>query len=209
MSTHQIERRTFLAGVMGLGIHAACAQSIASPAAPIEELNKALLTVMKAGHMVAFARRFDIVATAVDRAFDLETVLRNSIGSRWVTLPLDQQAQLQMAFRRYTIANYVANFDSYAGEIFSIEPGTQTVGNGDELIGSRIVASTRLPTTLSYVMRRTAGEWKVVDVLVNGAISRVAVQRSDFRALLGRGGGSALIASLQQKVGDLSGGAFL
>jgi phospholipid transport system substrate-binding protein len=58
---------------------------------------------------------------------------------------------------------------------------------------------------LSYVMRRTPSGWKAVDVLADGAISRVAVQRSDFRALLAKGGGQALVASLQQKVDELAG----
>jgi phospholipid transport system substrate-binding protein len=168
MSRNQSNAVPFLGltvvGVAGLGVRAACAQSTASPAAPIERLNEALLAVMKEGHMTAFVRRFDIVATAVDRAFDLETVLRNSIGSRWVTLPANEQTQLHMAFRRYTIANYVANFDSYAGEKLNIEPQTQAVGNGDELITTRIVTPTGLPTILSYVVRRTASEWKAVDV---------------------------------------------
>jgi phospholipid transport system substrate-binding protein len=44
-------------------------------------------------------------------------------------------------------------------------------------------------------------------VLADGAISRVAVQRSDFRSLLMRGGAPALAASLQQKTADLGGGA--
>jgi phospholipid transport system substrate-binding protein len=42
-------------------------------------------------------------------------------------------------------------------------------------------------------------------VLADGAISRVAVQRSDFRALLAKGGGQALVASLKQKVDELAG----
>ena len=66
-----------------------------------------------------------------------------------------------------------------------------------------------LPTTLGYVVRRTFNEWKAVDILVNGAISRVAVQRSDFRRLVARGGAQALIDSLNQKTNDLSGGASL
>ena len=46
-----------------------------------------------------------------------------------------------------------------------------------------------------------------VDVLADGSISRVAVQRSDFRRLVARGGAQALIDSLNQKTADLSGGA--
>jgi phospholipid transport system substrate-binding protein len=45
-----------------------------------------------------------------------------------------------------------------------------------------------------------------VDVLAGGSISRVAVQRSDVRRLLESGGGDALLASLQRKTADLSGG---
>jgi phospholipid transport system substrate-binding protein len=55
-------------------------------------------------------------------------------------------------------------------------------------------------------MKKTPFGWKIVDVLAGGSISRVAVQRSDFRGLLASGGGDALLASLQRKTADLSGG---
>jgi len=42
-------------------------------------------------------------------------------------------------------------------------------------------------------------------VLLNGTISQVAVQRSDFRALLATGGPEALTASLREKVATISG----
>jgi len=45
-------------------------------------------------------------------------------------------------------------------------------------------------------------------VLLEGSISRVAVQRSDFRNALASGDADALIASLRRKVADLSGGAL-
>jgi len=44
-------------------------------------------------------------------------------------------------------------------------------------------------------MKRMPGEWKAVDVLADGSISRVAVQRSDFRSLLASGDAPALLAS--------------
>jgi phospholipid transport system substrate-binding protein len=46
----------------------------------------------------------------------------------------------------------------------------------------------------------------VVDVLTDGTISRVAVQRSDFQQLLQSGGvAAALTAGLQRNVANLSG----
>ena len=60
---------------------------------------------------------------------------------------------------------------------------------------------------LDYVMRQTPSGWRVVDVLADGSISRVAVQRSDFRRLLARGGAAALAESLRTKSADLSSGS--
>ena len=54
----------------------------------------------------------------------------------------------------------------------------------------------------------TGAGWQAVDVLLNGSISQVAVQRSDFRASVAAGDASALIANLQRKVAELSGGAL-
>ena len=62
---------------------------------------------------------------------------------------------------------------------------------------------------LDYVMRESGnGTWRAVDVLLDGSISRVAVQRSDFRKILASGDADALIASLRRKVVDLSDGAL-
>jgi phospholipid transport system substrate-binding protein len=63
-------------------------------------------------------------------------------------------------------------------------------------------------TPLDYVMRAEDAGWKAVDILLDGSISRVAVQRSDFRSLLRPGDASALIESLQRKVDQLSAGTM-
>jgi phospholipid transport system substrate-binding protein len=56
-------------------------------------------------------------------------------------------------------------------------------------------------------MSQTPAGWRVVDVLVAGSISRVAVQRSDFRHILSNGS-DALLESLQRKTVELSEGTL-
>ena len=112
------------------------------------------------------------------------------------------------AFRRYTIANYVNSFDNYTGQRFDIQPDTKPLPNGEQLAQTKIVPASGESHELDYVMRRQGSAWKAVDVLADGSISRVAVQRSDFRRLVSRGGAQALIESLNQKTNDLSGGAL-
>lgn len=172
----------------------------------IKQFNDALLSAMKAGERTGFSHRFQALEPAVDQAFDLQGVLSVSIGPTWATLPPDQQGRLLDAFRRYTIASYVANFSNYTGQGFSVEPEPQSLGTGRVIVRSRINPVSGEPTQLDYVMKQSSAGWKIVDVLAAGSISRVAVQRSDFRHLLASGGGEALLASLQRKTSDLSGG---
>jgi len=215
MTVHPVPRRALLR-MAGLSLAAvpfitqgARAAGSSEISAPIEHLNAALLKAMKAGRKAPFTERYNILAPAVEQAFDLDTVLRVSVGPHWATLPPDQQAQLQAAFRRYTVANYAANFDEYTGQKFELVPETRSVGANEQVVTTRIVPSDgSAPTTLSYVMRQTSAGWKSVDVLADGSISRVATQRSDFRSVLTSGGGSALVASLQRKVATLSGGSL-
>ncbi|MGD0104232.1 MAG: ABC transporter substrate-binding protein [Rhodopila sp.] len=185
----------------------ALADSSPDAAATIKQFNVALLAAMQAGGRTDFNHRFQALASAVDRAFDLRTVLSVSVGLGWASLSQDQQGRLLDAFRRYTVVSYVANFDSYAGQTFTVSPEMRSLDADRVAVKSRIRPLKGDATELDYVMKRTPSGWKVVDVLAAGSISRVAVQRSDFRRLLSQGGGDALLASLQRKTFDLSGGA--
>jgi phospholipid transport system substrate-binding protein len=173
--------------------------------APVESLDAALLAAMKAGRSTPFAQRYAALAPVIEQTFDLNAVLADSIGLSWSTIPSDQQAQLLAAFRRYTVASYTANFDNYTGQTFQLAPEIRSLGNGEVVVQTEIDAADGSSNKLDYVMRNTASGWKAVDVLADGSISRVAVQRSDFRHLLNNGGASALLAGLQSKVASLSG----
>src|SRR5215510_5943068 len=57
----------------------------------------------------------------------------------------------------------------------------------DRVVETQIAAASGQGYVLDYVMRQQSGGWKVVDVLVDGAISRVAAQRSEMRSMLADG----------------------
>ena len=173
--------------------------------APIEQLHTGLIEIMKAGKTAPFRQRYDKIAPVIGRTFDLEVILRQVVGLRWTSLPPDQQAALEDAFRRYTIASYVANFDDYSGERFEVLPAVTAVGS-DRVIQTKIVPSSGQPHALAYVLRQTPGGWRIVDVLADGSISRVAAQRSEIRSVLADGGGTGLLVSLRRKTAELSGG---
>ncbi len=207
-SAGPLERRRFLhlaifsaIAVMGLPRGAVAS----APTEPVEQLHAALLQVMKAGKSAPFRQRYDALAPVIDRTFDLQDILKIAVGPGWAGLPPEQQAALKEAFRRYTIATYVSNFDNFAGQRFEIQPGMMAAG-ADQIVRTRIVPASGEAHQLDYVMRQAGSAWRVVDVLADGSISRVAAQRSEIRSVLKNGGGPALLDRLQKKTAEMSGG---
>ncbi|MDE2575073.1 MAG: ABC transporter substrate-binding protein [Rhodospirillales bacterium] len=175
------------------------------PAAPIAVFGAALIGVMKAGRATPFATRAQSLLPAVQGAFDLPLILQNSVGLGWSGMPAAQQADLLDAFTRFTVATWVANFDSFGGERFVVAPETTAIGK-DQVVHTSLVPPQGDPTKLDYVMRQLAQGWRAVDILLDGSISRVAVQRSDFRGVLAGGGPAKLAALLRAKAAALEAG---
>ena len=88
-----------------------------------------------------------------------------------------------------------------------MQPTTRPVGS-QRVVTTTITKPGRDPLRIDYVMRDEDSGWKVVDVLLDGTISRVAVQRSDFASLVSSGDASGLIKSLRSKVSLLSNGSM-
>jgi phospholipid transport system substrate-binding protein len=192
-----------------LAARQAAAQAGGDPATiPVTQFYGVLLQTMKAASAgTSFPQRYQMLAPAVDAAFDLSGILRISVGAYWSSLPAAQQQTLTSVFRTYTVANYVSNFHSYKGRVINVDPTTRPVGS-ESVVTTTITKPGRDPLRIDYVMRNEDDGWKVVDVLLDGTISRVAVQRSDFSSLVTSGDATQLINSLRSKVHILSRGSM-
>ena len=169
--------------------------------APIEGLNAGLAQAEKTGSE-PYQQRFDALAPVVDKAFNLQQILKTIVGLRWSQIPADQQSKLLAVFRAFTVGSYVSNFNGGTAT-FRVLPETRAVGD-DKVVETEIVPPQGDPVRMDYVMRQGSDGWQAVDVLQQGTISQAAVQRSDFRSLLSDGGAQKLIDSLQQKVDAMS-----
>jgi phospholipid transport system substrate-binding protein len=196
-------KKEALAFFLILATGKALAQSDVS--APIVALDDGLMHAEKISGQ-PFPIRYEALAPVVDHAFNLPQILQTIIGLKWPSVSPDDKKKLLSVFRAYTICNYVANFNSDSGDRIKVLPETRTVG-ADRVVETEIVPSSGDPVRIDYVMRQGPGGWQAVDVLEDRSISQVAVQRSDFRALMDQGAG-ALIASLQAKVDKLSGSSI-
>jgi phospholipid transport system substrate-binding protein len=188
-------------GSLAVPVRAANAPA-ADVTAPIRAFYDTLLDVMKRAKALGVRGRYDTLAPVISATFDLPAMTRISVGPRWNSIPREQQAALIEAFTRMTIATYASRFDGYSGERFEIEPAVETRNTGS-VVHTRIIQSKGEPVALNYLMRKSAGAWKAVDVYLSGTISELATRRSEFGAIIDAGGPRALIDSLRQQADRL------
>jgi phospholipid transport system substrate-binding protein len=197
--------RTLVAAAAVLLLPAAplIAQAQDPARATVQALDDGLLSIMKAGKVAGVAGRSARIAPVVDRAFDLPLMTRLVVGPAWNTMSPADQTALVAAFRRMTIGQYARNFDDWSGEAFTIAPQVDERG-GDKLVRTTLNGS-GAPIAMSYRLRQSGGQWKIIDVFYKNAISQLATRRADFASVLASGGPKALIAHLDQlatKAGD-------
>jgi phospholipid transport system substrate-binding protein len=123
---------------------------------------------------------------------------RLAVGPSWATLAPAQQQRLTEAFGNYISATYADRFDSYSGEQLEVT-GERPYGS-DVIVQTKIVKSNGETTTLDYLMRQNRGAWQISDVYLDGTISQLAVQRSEFNSILRREGVDGLVMALNRKI---------
>lgn len=194
-----VSRRDLLVGaaLIAAAPQLAFAQTADPAREPVQSLCDGLLAIMKGAKQLGFRGRMDRIGPVVDRSFDLGLMIRLAVGPAWTGMTSGDQALLTAAFRRMTVAQYASNFNSFSGERFVVDPKVEARG-GDRLVRTTLGQPGEKPVSLAYRVRQSGGQWKIVDVFYQNAISQLATRRSDFAAVLASGGAKALVRHLDQ-----------
>jgi phospholipid transport system substrate-binding protein len=201
-------RRGLTQKLLGPLVALATTAATALPPGPEDSVRSfygVLLATMKNGPALGQSGRYAALAPIVNTMFDVLYMARLAVGPSWDTLTATQQQQLVVAFGRYVSATYAYRFDSYSGEELQVT-GDEPYGAG-AIVETRILRAGQLRLTINYLMRQNRGLWQISDVYLDGTISQVATQRSEFHSILERQGVEGLISSLAHKVDLLTSAA--
>lgn len=197
-----------LLGALVLGVApagmppAAAATDTVGATSVVERFHETLLGVMKEAKTLGVKGRYRRLEPAVDGAFDLALMIRIASGSFWRAMDEPARERLVAAFRRYSVATYAAQFNGHSGQTFETlgtKPGQQRT----TLVETRLLDPGEKPVGLVYVLREGRAGWSIVDVLVDKAISELAVRRSEYQAVLTKEGAEGLIRTLAAKADEL------
>ncbi|HET6618499.1 MAG TPA: ABC transporter substrate-binding protein [Dongiaceae bacterium] len=204
-----VNRRGFLIAAAMLAIGSsvsssyAAAQSTGDPKAIVQSFYDTLEDTMKQGSELGFDGRYKKLEPAIHRTFDVPVMAKIAVGAEWTNLKADEKSRLLDAFDRYLVTTYAARFKSYKGQRFEVGE-VKAPAENRSLVETRLYKSNGDPVALNYLFRPdAAGNWKIIDIYLSGAISEMARMRSDFSATVTGGGAEALIAALDKKVDDI------
>jgi phospholipid transport system substrate-binding protein len=197
-----------LALIGGIFVTAAAALPQTPQAGPqdsVRSFYEVLLKTMKDARTLGEGGRYAALAPVVNSVFDVPSMVRLAVGPGWDNFSAAQQQALTAAFGRYVSATYADRFNSYSGEQLQV--------TGDEPYDSGVIVETKIvragqdPVTINYMMREHQGIWQISDVYLDGTISQLATQRSEFHSILAREGVDGLISALGRKVDLLTSNA--
>jgi phospholipid transport system substrate-binding protein len=143
--------------------------------------------------------------SVLDEGTDVSLLGQLVLGRYWRQANPSQRTEYLILFRRYMFQTFVQRLRQYvgsdlgaAGERFQII-ASRPVGTRDVLVQSRVAPPSSQPLRVDWRLRERPGEPVIIDLIVEG-ISLLVTQRSEFAAVLERGGIDRLLGELQARV---------
>ena len=185
-----------LALLSGLVTAAEAAGAESPPVQVVSATVDQVLEVLNDGSLDQATRRQRIEDIAYAR-FDFDTMSKLVVARYWKTFTPEQKAEFIEEFKAFLAHTYGERIDRYSDEEVEIV-GETPMKRGDVKVLTKIVGGDYGGALVEYRLREGGGEWRVIDVKVEG-ISLVLNYRDQFKALLSRGGPDELLEKLKKK----------
>ena len=113
------------------------------------------------------AQRLAALRRIADRVFDWAEMARSSLGAGWRNLDARQRSVFVDVFKDVLAAEYMDDIDRFRGTETVTVDGSTAQGE-DTVVKTTLVTFSRDRVPIDYRMRSEQGEWKVVDLSIEG-----------------------------------------
>jgi phospholipid transport system substrate-binding protein len=139
----------------------------------------------------------EIAEAKVVPYFDFKQMTQLAAGRSWSQASATQQEALEKSFRTLLVRTYTAALTRVSGDAkVDVKPAP---ASGDDALVKTVASEPgKKPVEIDYRMAKTAGGWKVYDVVVEG-LSLVTSYRSSFQSEIARSGVDGLIKTIDEK----------
>jgi len=136
--------------------------------------------------------------------FNFTSMTALAMGQNWNKATPEQKKRLTDEFKTLLVRTYASALAAYSDQKFDFRPLRARPNDTDVTVNVRVLQPGTQPVPIDYSMEKTAGGWKVYDVMVGG-VSLVANYRTEFANVVRESGIDGLIRSLNNKNRALEG----
>ena len=181
-------------------IGAASAAETLSPEALVRQVTADVLgATRKAGAMETGEQR-EALALAEERILphvDFAEATRLAANAAWTRATPGQQVQMVSAFRAMLVRTYSNAIDAYRGQTMRVRPAKTVQRSHEAIVHSEYLRPGEAPVGVEYAMRKSAGEWKIYDISIEG-MSLVQTYRPVFDHVTRTEGVDGLVRRLKE-----------
>jgi phospholipid transport system substrate-binding protein len=177
-----------------------CAQEM-KPDELVKKVTDEVLAAVKSDKQLAAGDKEKALKLAEEKVLpliDFQEATRLAVGRAWREASKEQKEKLTTEFRRMLVRTYSNAISAYEGQTIKVQPVHMKADETDVTVHNQYTRPGGKPVQLDYQMHRTAGGWKIYDIVVEG-VSLVLTYRSEFDAVVKQQGVDGLIKRLAEK----------
>ena len=142
---------------------------------------------------------YELIQELVVPHFDFPIMSRWALGKAWNTIDAGSQEQFIVQFRTLLVRTYAKALMEYSDEKVEFLPMESDPNSNLVVIKTQVTGKgSANPTPINYRMHVSGGEWKVIDISVDG-VSLIGTYRGSFAAEIRKSGIDSLIQKLTER----------
>ena len=174
-------------------------QDYAGASAIIDGFHQNLIDIMKRSDELGHAGRAEELYPVLNSRMNVKALGIGAVGKRnWSQWAPAQQERFIETFTRSMAATYASRFKAFNGQVFIVK-GHRPGPKSSVIVMTEVESPLRDTTNIHYLMINKEDKWAIADIFLDGAISEVAMRRSEFSSILRNEGFDRLIEAIEEK----------
>ena len=187
-----------LAVIVPLG---AAAQATEAPDAMVKRIADEVVAIVKTDKDVQNGNSAKVVQLAEQKVlphFDFTRMTRLAVGRNWNQANDAQKEALTKEFRTMLVRTYSNSLTQYRDQKIEVKPLKASPQDNEVTVRTAVIQQGGPPIPIDYAMAKSGSDWKVYDVVIDGA-SLVTTYRGSFNDQIQKGGIDGLVKALQER----------
>ncbi len=173
--------------------------NVAGASAVIDGFHDNLIDILKRSDELGLQGRADELYPILQKHMNVLALGIGAVGRRnWNTWNTEQQDLFIDVFTKFMASTYASRFKEFNNQDFRIV-GDRPGPRSSVIIMTEVHSKLPDVVNIHYLLINRNDAWAIADIYLDGAVSEVAMRRSDFSGILRTDGFDALIAAVDDK----------